>query len=397
MVIRDSLPIHEVIVIADDLTGACDTAVAFSARGMKAEVMLEWNAVGNSSAKVIAIDTETRHIPVQQARQKLKSAMEHLNLKRFPNVFKKVDSVFRGNTLHEIAKIIEEVPWDLAIMAAAYPKLGRTSKDGVVRVNDLSGESTLAVRDGLEALGLKLGYITLDTPAAVMAETLRKNFRGDCQLVYCDAMSENDLQMIVTEGRKFAVRTLWIGSGGLAHALARDLAEDDSNLLPSTTARIRPSMSVGGSIFFFVGSDHLVTQAQVATLRREHEVTAYEIDGLPSFCSRDKGAFVLDVRHGVTSELAISDAFSLMHRNEVSCIFLTGGDTATFVCRALGIQSLQLQDEFSPGLPRGVAVGGPLTGSTVILKSGGFGETDVLCRIADVYAPDSKRKNEVSY
>jgi uncharacterized protein YgbK (DUF1537 family) len=394
---RDILPTPEVIVIADDLTGACDTAVAFSAKGMKTEVILEWDAIENCSARVIAIDTETRDIPVHEARHRLKSAVDHhMSLREFSNIFKKVDSVFRGNTLYEIAMMIEEVSVDLAIIAPAYPKLGRTSKDGVVRVNDLSGETTLAVRDGLEALGLKLSYITVDAPASVMTEALRRNHQRECQLVYCDAMSEKDLEAIVTEGRKFAARTLWIGSAGLAHALARDLVRDDFEILPSRTQGIRSPINMSGSTFFFVGSDHVVTRAQVAALSAKHNVTGYKFGGLPPSSSHNGGAFVMNVERGVIGELDISHAFKLIPQNEISCLFITGGATAIMVCRSLGIQSLQLQDEFAPGLPRGIAVGGPFAGSTVILKSGGFGETNDLCRIADIYSPNSKRENEVA-
>ena len=60
---------------------------------------------------------------------------------------------------------------------------------------------------------------------------------------------------------------------------------------------------------------------------------------------------------------------------------MTGGDTAHFVCRTLGIHALLLQREFAPGVPLAIAEGGPFDGVSVVLKSGGFGEPDLLCRL----------------
>jgi D-threonate/D-erythronate kinase len=397
MAIGDTLLPHEVIVIADDLTGACDTAVAFSMKGMKTEVILDWGPARDFSTEVIAIDTESRDIPAPEARRKLEDAADQLNLKRFTHIFKKVDSVFRGNTLNEIVAAIEKFPFDLAIMAPAYPRLGRTSRDGIVRVCDLYGERSFAVRDGLEASGLKICHIAVGSAGEEMAEVLVKNLHGECQLVYCDAMSERDLQVIVTEGRRLAVRTLWIGSAGLAHALAFDLVGDNHDNLSSETSGCHPSVDTSASIFFFTGSDHLATQMQIIALRQEHRVVEYAFDGSKSDDNQGTGIFLVPVRRGVTTELDISSTLKWIRPNNVSCLFMTGGDTATLVCRALGIRGLQLQDEFAPGLPRGLAVGGALAGLPVILKSGGFGETDVLCRIVEAYQPDVKARNEVAH
>jgi uncharacterized protein YgbK (DUF1537 family) len=68
---------------------------------------------------------------------------------------------------------------------------------------------------------------------------------------------------------------------------------------------------------------------------------------------------------------------------QTACLFMTGGDTAHFVCRALGIRALLLQREFAPGVPVAIAEGGPFDGVSVALKSGGFGEPDLLCRLLE--------------
>lgn len=58
-------------------------------------------------------------------------------------------------------------------------------------------------------------------------------------------------------------------------------------------------------------------------------------------------------------------------------IFVTGGATATAVCRGLGIQSLWPMGELAPGVTYNMAhVNGRQL--TVITKAGGFGDETVL-------------------
>ena len=75
-----------------------------------------------------------------------------------------------------------------------------------------------------------------------------------------------------------------------------------------------------------------------------------------------------------------------IQRQDVGCLFMTGGDTALSVCEALGITALRLQREFVSGVPLCLAEGGRFDGVNVILKSGGFGDRDLLCRILDSFA-----------
>jgi D-threonate/D-erythronate kinase len=391
----DTLFLRQVIVIADDLTGACDTAVAFSTQGLRTTMMVDGRAE-DASAEVIAVNTESRELPAQEARRKLTTLAGQLNLKRFPYIFKKIDSVFRGNTFAEIKAVVEEFPFELAIMAPAYPKLGRTSKDGVVKVLDLSGERTLDVLRSLHAEGLGICHIKAGSRTEEIAEVLEKNLRGECHLVYCDAISESDLQSIVTESRKLAVRTLWIGSAGLAHALAIDMATDNSGR-PSFETLTDSPLETSGSVVFFIGSDHLVTQKQVAALREKYEVAEPSFQGFKRSRSKGGNTFIMPVIREVTTELDISRTLESIHPDEISCLFMTGGDTAALVCRALGVQTLQMLNEFAPGLPRGLVTNGTLNGATVILKSGGFGEIDVLCRIAETYQPKLKTRDEVAH
>jgi uncharacterized protein YgbK (DUF1537 family) len=71
----------------------------------------------------------------------------------------------------------------------------------------------------------------------------------------------------------------------------------------------------------------------------------------------------------------------------VAALFLTGGDTGTLVCNAIGAQSIDLRDEIEPGFPWGILDGGMFHGLPVASKSGGFGEQDALLCCAEFFAP----------
>jgi uncharacterized protein YgbK (DUF1537 family) len=69
---------------------------------------------------------------------------------------------------------------------------------------------------------------------------------------------------------------------------------------------------------------------------------------------------------------------------------MTGGETASQLCRVLGIKTLRLTHEFAPGIPAGLAEGGEFDGVPVIVKSGGFGSPDLLHRISQTFAPNTQ-------
>ena len=54
----------EVLIVADDLTGAADTAAAFASHGMR--TIAAWHAEP-PPCDVLAIDTQSRGLPVAEA------------------------------------------------------------------------------------------------------------------------------------------------------------------------------------------------------------------------------------------------------------------------------------------------------------------------------------------
>jgi uncharacterized protein YgbK (DUF1537 family) len=90
---------------------------------------------------------------------------------------------------------------------------------------------------------------------------------------------------------------------------------------------------------------------------------------------------VLRIRVGEASAGRIREILA----NATGPLVLSGGATAALVCRALEIHAIDLRLEVAPGIPCGLARGGPFHQAPVVTKSGGFGGPDALIRIADFF------------
>ena len=355
------------VVVADDLTGACDAAVAFTRVSDTVRVHL---AVPDLSQPGIhALITNTRDLSPAAAASHL--AVLATTLPIGHEHFKKIDSVFRGNTFTEIATSARIFPADLAILAPAYPALGRTVHQGVLRIAG-PAPSSIVIEPQLRALGCNTTIIPAAEEPSTLLPLLETALLGQTRLLLCDASTQLHLDTIVHSVRSLNLRMLWIGSGGLAHALAAQH--------PSLSPASEPSNS-SGRVLFFIGSNHAVTRGQISHLRRMTGIAASRCDQ----ASVNSGDHLFQLSPD-TSAADIAHATAHLQPQGVGCLFLTGGDTALLVCNALGITSLKLLAEFAPGVPLALAEGGRFHGVPVILKSGGFGDRTLLCHILVAFA-----------
>ena len=94
-----------VSIVADDLTGACDSGVAFLSAGRSVRVVLDparLDRIPREPETVLAVTTETRAATSAEAAQQVARALELLqNKSTAPILFKKIDSAARGNVAAE--------------------------------------------------------------------------------------------------------------------------------------------------------------------------------------------------------------------------------------------------------------------------------------------------------
>src|SRR4051812_29868896 len=164
------------LILADDLTGAADCAIAFARRGLRASV--GWGeAAGEPGDAVLAIDADSRRLPpaAAAARHRTLLAARHAPGIR---LIKKIDSTLRGQPAAELEATIDLLrargAGAMALVAPAFPATGRTTEGGRIRLNGEALEATplwarehsypsadlLAV---LGAAGLRAGLLPLAT------------------------------------------------------------------------------------------------------------------------------------------------------------------------------------------------------------------------------------------
>jgi uncharacterized protein YgbK (DUF1537 family) len=322
------------LLIADDLTGACDAAVPFASRGLQVRVAL----AGPEEADVLAFSTESRDAGLAS----FGAALEPWRGLRTSIIFKKIDSTLRGNVGPEVVAAMAAFGCDMALVTPAFPAAGRVVVNGYLQV----------VED--------IGFVPRELAAC---------FHGiDVPIALRDALCDDDLDAIVAEGLKRSERILWAGSAGLAGALARSLD-------PATP----PTLSFSRAApIFCLGSNHAVTLEQQARLLHQRAASLCAADTAPAL---PQDIVVLRLRRGHTPAARVRELLEDARRPLVLC----GGDTASLVCRALDVRAIDLRREIAPGIPCGLLVGGPFDGLPVVTKSGGFGSPDALIEVADFF------------
>lgn len=122
-----------IVVIADDLSGAAElTGIAF-ARGYSAEVQRRFDAT--SDAEVIAIDTDTRQLSPEAAATRVEQVTRTVVAARPAWIYKKVDSLLRGNVRTEIEAVLQAVGTPMAVLVPANPSRGRTIVGGCMLID----------------------------------------------------------------------------------------------------------------------------------------------------------------------------------------------------------------------------------------------------------------------
>jgi uncharacterized protein YgbK (DUF1537 family) len=395
----DNFPAHKAraaVVIADDLTGACDAGVQFAQCGLSSVVELSTSGA-SLDAEVRIANSRSRHESPEAAAKEVERLTRRMAPEASAICFKKIDSTLRGNIASESEIMMRAAGLDFAVLAPALPAHGRTIARGLLHVHDCTGSWTSDVRTLLSRQGLK--KIAL-VPASVAAspetlahEIFRLRALG-AEFILCDSESEQDLERIALAVHQLPQQPLWIGSAGLAKyaaqilASVRESSRSDRATSPAKieTSGARNSDRRSAPILFCIGSDHPVTLLQVKRL--EASAAAALLDAQTA-TPEEVREIIQQGRHPLLLlyaaqpdceriRLLIAEASSA----GISAAFLSGGNTAELVCDTIGSAAIRLQDEVLPGIPWGVFHGGLLHGLPVATKAGGFGGETALVNAA---------------
>jgi D-threonate/D-erythronate kinase len=135
----------KIIVLTDDLSGAAELAGIAFAHGLSAEVQRGFDP--SADAQLIAIDTDSRHLSPADAAATVRQTTEQVLATSPAWLFKKVDSVLRGNVRAEIEAILDATGQSRAILIPANPSRGRIITGGRYLIDGITLDQTHFAHD----------------------------------------------------------------------------------------------------------------------------------------------------------------------------------------------------------------------------------------------------------
>jgi uncharacterized protein YgbK (DUF1537 family) len=405
----------EVAVIADDLTGAAETGVAFLSAYPDARLVGTDDLVtlpAEFAAPVLAVDTHSRALPAAEARIRVELSAERLTAWRPHRVFKKIDSCIRGNIGAEADAVIDTMNLPLSFIVPSYPEMGRVTIDDIHLVNarpaaesEFGQNANEPVRESRLSLAVasqsrypvdRVGIETVAGGVEPLLRTVSQLASIGIRHITFDATERRHLMSVATLALSHFPTALLVGSGGLATAVCDQLPR-----LPGTM-RARLPVEHGNHLFA-LGTASERARHQIAALRNAYPTQTVIFDPARLACAErapDKtevARLVNALAHGdVVARIAVPYGTewsqtapqivkgfgaliaAAVSRVRLASLFLSGGDTAFSVVRQLGIRQLKLERVIVPGLVLSTVVDGPFNGLAVGTKPGSFGDDDTL-------------------
>ncbi|MBN1127729.1 MAG: four-carbon acid sugar kinase family protein [Chitinispirillaceae bacterium] len=393
------------LILADDLTGATDTAVQFVLQGLPAAVALTGNLSDlNRYEGVLALDTESRHCTPETAYKRVTAAVIEAKKRGICRFYKKIDSTFRGNVGAELEALMQASGMNRLMLVPALPRGNRTTRNGRQYVGGTLLHETAFAQDPCEPateshipsiLARQTSYPVhcIDRQALESFDAASERRSG---IFVFDAETDDDLAGIAARCSLGAEEVALAGAAGFAEMVAKAL------LIKRDIAVAVPSQD---RLFVINGSLNAVSERQVETARRRGIGSAF----LSPAAAMDAGAdadrdlvektvFRLNaegkallstpftplpgVAPGAGAWALGRTAAAILEQVPDVNVVVMGGDTSFAVCKVLGIRTLLPRAQICPGLTVCIhdtrAFLGPL-----VVKSGGFGPDDAIGMIQD--------------
>lgn len=418
-----------VFVQADDFSGAAEVGSCFVQHGLSAQVLLgTCTASGTNDGgasfpelvtDVVVTDTHSRGLAESAAEALVKEAFAGPDADTARVLFKKVDSLWRGNVRAEVSALASL--GFHAVVAGALPQLQRSVVDGrpVVAGTPLAETdlwqaeqsappatipSLLRPEDPSSVQTVNLADVRSGSVSTGLATLLDSDQTG---LVVADGETVQDLESVVDallelDFQAGGRRIVLVGTGGTADVLAERLSTHiarNAQVVAQVNATTADPQGAARPVLAVIGSASGTAQAQLAQL----ETQGFTVVRLHPQYAGATGAYApqlaqvsADLRagHRVAITLAASkvdpsgsarivQALSRFAAEAAKAtptdLILTGGETAREVLDAVGLHRLVPLAAVQHGAVLSRADDGTLVGT----KPGSFGDDLALLQLYD--------------
>ena len=423
-------------IVADDLTGANDTALQFFMKGSNTEIILDINSLNENHLNVEtwALCNETRNIAPEDAGRIVFEATRVLKEKfGIEYFYKKIDSTLRGNISVEILAMLEATGYDAAIVAPAFVQEGRITIGGYQLLKGIPIERTDAARDpkapiyesyipdilkrGLsdnaKELVASIEMKTIAKGAGPIALKLNELISSGKKLIVMDSVSTVDFEQIVLAMQKSTYNILPAGSAGLAHALGAVwlteikppvqkqvpflpkliLSGSATSLTALQVKKLEMDTDIENSFFVSLRLDDVLKEPDsalvdriVANLVKDNIVAVHVCDLTEELSNEEAQSKLID--EGITKEdlaTRITDylaklASSIKQKSQFILITI-GGETSYRCSKAINCEYLQVVDSILPSIPLCMDSNAQL----IVTKSGNLGTSSTLIDIVKYF------------
>lgn len=426
--------INSTIIVADDLTGANDTALQYFKNGYSAKVIIDCSGEFKDSddVDIWAISTESRNIPKEEAVDRVvyvaNRLKEHLGIE---NYYKKIDSTLRGNVGVEIVTLLEMLKKDAVVIAPAYIEENRTTIGSYQLLNGIPIERTQCALDpkapihesyipniiGKDLSDKYIEFIdridfkTIAKGAGPITLKLNELIQKGKKIIIADAVSNTDLEQIVLAINKSSYDILPSGSAGLANAFNKETNLDENDTKELIIPKL-PKLIISGSatqlcanqiqklkeenkdIFFVnITIKDVVEDVKEETINLiceklnsfknvvvhssdiKKEIHNEEADDILI----DAGIAKVDLANKITDFLA--DLTKKVNEKSQFILILVGGETSYKCLDSINSTHLEIMDAIMPAIP----LCRDINNKFIVTKSGNFGSMNTIVDIMNYF------------
>ncbi|MDH7599707.1 MAG: four-carbon acid sugar kinase family protein [Sedimentisphaerales bacterium] len=355
------------LVVADDLTGAAEVAAIAWQHGLDMEVCTSVEPTGQ--AQMLVIDTNTRNLTSEQASLAMKILIDSIGSTPGKWLFKKTDSLLRGNIVAEISVILDRLKMDRCILAPANPSMGRVIRGGRYYVDGIPLDQTDLADDPLHPTrSSNVLELLGQVPGVPIRFRSPDRFSGDDRGIVV-AQAE-DMAQLACWSRLVDNRTLAAGGADFFRTvLQRQAAQSGSAPAQDLSPRQWPRLFICGSRSaqshqFLVQARQLRMPVHLmpADLTSDPKVSLAAIDRwagclLDAIRCHNVAAVGIPRVHTQVTPMELATrmaelAYHILSEVDQMELFIEGGNTARAVVDRMGWRRLCILGQYGPGVVR---------------------------------------------
>ena len=423
-------------IIADDLTGANDTALQFYKRGASTKILLdsECSPKVKAGTEVWALSSESRNVAPELAIERVKNVVKTFSENfSFDYYYKKIDSTLRGHIALETLTMLEMLEYEAAVIIPAFPQEGRITVGGYHLAKGVPiGRTEIAIdphspiteshvptllKSQLESLEEDIiGIIDLKTVLNGAGPILMKlNELISCgkKLIVADATSITDIEQIALAINKSDKKILPTGTAAGAQVFSKYwLAGLENEFLPVQVQKF-PKLIVSGTatqitanqitkleqaddynnVNFIAleaseilrGVEESLVERIITNLSSGVTVCVHTSNLIANFDGFSEDSFNAELTKEKFASMITDYLAELTQKivEKIRVILITlGGETSYKCCKAINSNELQLKDEVAPA----ISICSDINNNWIITKSGNLGNSNTLIEILNYLA-----------